>query len=216
MTWADLAGAGDDPVENLSSVDNSPDEADEVDAEQRELDRQLWAEHDPTGIDLATAVAHQTSSTGGVNLPPPRGVRAMRKRSRQSGPGAVQFSSSSPDDRDPQQVSAVLGELVRRRGWSTQLNVRSLLVRWSELVGPANAAHSSPEGFQDGVLTIRTESTTWATSLRALAPNLVAELNRQLGDGSVVKVVVLGPQAPSWKHGPRSVRDGRGPRDTYG
>nr|NLD40552.1 DUF721 domain-containing protein [Actinomycetales bacterium] len=27
--------------------------------------------------------------------------------------------------------------------------------------------------------------------------------------------VVLGPKAPSWKHGIRSV-PGRGPRDTYG
>jgi predicted nucleic acid-binding Zn ribbon protein len=27
---------------------------------------------------------------------------------------------------------------------------------------------------------------------------------------------VLGPHAPSWRHGTRSVRDGRGPRDTYG
>ncbi|SKF62594.1 putative RNA-binding protein containing Zn ribbon [Mycobacteroides abscessus subsp. abscessus] len=77
-------------------------------------------------------------------------------------------------------------------------------MQWSALVGPTNAAHSVPEGFQDGVLTIRTESTTWASSLRALAPNLVAELNRQLGNGSVKRVVVLG------------VRDGRGPRDTYG
>ncbi|MPZ04787.1 DUF721 domain-containing protein, partial [Micrococcus luteus] len=25
-----------------------------------------------------------------------------------------------------------------------------------------------------------------------------------------------GPQAPSWRRGPRTVRGGRGPRDTYG
>jgi predicted nucleic acid-binding Zn ribbon protein len=32
----------------------------------------------------------------------------------------------------------------------------------------------------------------------------------------IVKIVeVLGPRAPSWKHGVRSVK-GRGPRDTYG
>ncbi|WP_302968247.1 hypothetical protein [uncultured Varibaculum sp.] len=35
--------------------------------------------------------------------------------------------------------------------------------------------------------------------------------------GSVVikRLIILGPKAPSWKHGPRSVK-GRGPRDTYG
>ena len=208
-----------EPVENSDPVDN-PDEAQvdpEVLAEQEALDQQLLAEHDATGIDLATSVAHQTrGSGGGVNLPPPRGVRtgpATRRPSRVTG---ITFSGARPDDRDPQSVESVLGEVIRRRGWTTQINVRSLLVQWSALVGPTNAAHSAPEGFQDGVLTIRTESTTWASSLRALAPNLVAELNRQLGNGSVKRVVVLGPQAPSWKHGIRSVRDGRGPRDTYG
>ena len=216
MTPPPAGSWANEPVDNLEPVDNSVDNA-ELDAdalaEQQALDQQLLSEHDPTGIDLATAVAHHTVTTAGVSLLPPRGIRPTWKRPARM---PVQFSSARPDDRDPQTVSAVLSDLVRRRGWTTQVNVRSLLVRWSELVGPTNAAHSNPEGFQDGVLTIRTESTTWATSLRSLAPNLVGELNRQLGDGSVTRVVVLGPQAPSWKHGIRSVRDGRGPRDTYG
>ncbi|MGA4670039.1 DUF721 domain-containing protein [Propionibacteriaceae bacterium Y1923] len=203
-------------------MDNRDPVADDADseaaAEQAALDQELLAGHDPTGLDLATAVAQQVRSSGGpVVLPPPRGVRTgpaqRRATTRRAG---VTFSSARPDDRDPQSVQSVLGELIRRRDWTTQLNVRTLLVQWAELVGPTNAAHSHPEGFQDGVLTIRAESTTWATSLRSLAPNLVAELNRQLGDGSVTRVVVLGPQAPNWKHGIRSVRDGRGPRDTYG
>ncbi|MFZ1282737.1 MAG: DUF721 domain-containing protein, partial [Propionicimonas sp.] len=46
-------------------------------------------------------------------------------------------------------------------------------------------------------------------------PQLVARLNDQLGQGTVERVVVVGPSAPSWKKGKRSV-PGRGPRDTYG
>jgi predicted nucleic acid-binding Zn ribbon protein len=65
------------------------------------------------------------------------------------------------------------------------------------------------------VLTVRAESTTWATSLRQIAPQLVAVLNEQLGQGTVERVVDIGPTAPSWKKGKRSVQ-GRGPRDTYG
>ena len=67
----------------------------------------------------------------------------------------------------------------------------------------------------DKVLTVRAESSTWATSLRQIAPQLVARLNEQLGQGSVERVQVIGPHAPSWKKGRRSV-PGRGPRDTYG
>lgn len=208
----------DEPWADGPEAPTAPDA--EALAEQRRLDAELWAAHDPTGIELATSIAHQTAASSphgvgtGVQLPPPRGVRSGARRRQRSSPG-VQFSSARPDDRDPQPVGDVLGRVVQERGWATELNVRSLLARWPELVGPTNAQHSTPEGYRDGVLTIRTESTTWATSLRTLAPNLVAELNSRLGEGTVTRVTVLGPQAPSWKHGPRSV-PGRGPRDTYG
>ena len=90
------------------------------------------------------------------------------------------------------------------------------MARWPLLVGPANAAHSRPEAYADAVLTVRTDSTAWATQLRMMAPQLVALLNEHLGDGTITRVAILGPDAPSWKKGRRTVRDGRGPRDTYG
>ena len=51
---------------------------------------------------------------------------------------------------------------------------------------------------------------------KAGAKVAIFDLNAELGEGSVVRIEVRGPAAPSWKHGIRSVRDGRGPRDTYG
>ena len=104
---------------------------------------------------------------------------------------------------------------VDDQGWTRELNVHQLLGRWPALVGGVNAEHCEPESYSDRVLTIRAESSTWAASLRSIAPQLVAVLNEQLGQGTVSRVVVVGPQAPSWKKGPRSV-PGRGPRDTYG
>jgi predicted nucleic acid-binding Zn ribbon protein len=105
---------------------------------------------------------------------------------------------------------------VESRGWGTEVSVHVLLGRWPALVGPELAAHSRPERYADTVLTVRTDSTAWASQVRLLAPHLVAKLNQQLGDGTVTRVKVLGPDAPSWKKGRLSVRDGRGPRDTYG
>ncbi|MFZ2259679.1 MAG: DciA family protein, partial [Luteococcus japonicus] len=125
-------------------------------------------------------------------------------------------SGSGPDARDPQPLGAALGRVIEERGWQREVNLRHLLDRWDSLVGPANGAHSHPEAYKDTVLTVRCDATVWATQLRMLAPSLVAQLNRQLGQGTVTRINVLGPTAPSWKHGSRSVRDGRGPRDTYG
>ena len=96
------------------------------------------------------------------------------------------------------------------------LRVQGVFARWAEIVGAEIAGHTTPESFADGRLVVRTDSTAWATQLKLLAPSVVRRLNEDLGHGTVTVIEILGPHGPSWKRGPRSVRDGRGPRDTYG
>lgn len=175
------------------------------------VDADLVANHDPEGVEMATQVAHSFQT----QLPPPRGVNPTPRRPRRKVVDETR-SGAHPDERDPKPIGKALGRLIADRGWTTQVNLHMMLTRWADLVGEANAEHCQPEGFRDGVLTVRADSTTWATSLRLIAPSLVARLNDQLGQGSVTRVEIKGPAAPSWKHGRRSVRDGRGPRDTYG
>ena len=160
--------------------------------------------HDPTGLNLAHTVARSVGATR----------RRRRTPARRSTDPLV--SGARPDDRDPKLLSAAVEDLVRAKGWATDINVHTLLARWPLLVGPTNAAHSRPEAYADSVLTVRTDSTAWATQLRLLAPTVVRRLNEELGHGTVVLIEVAGPHLPNWKKGPRSVRDGRGPRDTYG
>lgn len=163
-------------------------------------------DHDPTGVDLARQIAASVSAAARPGVP---------KRRRRRQPSGPQASGAHPDDRDPMLLGAALDRLVELKGWNTQVNIHLLLGNWPKLVGPVNADHSAPEAFHDGVLTVRASSTAWATQLRLFAPQLVARLNAELGDGSVTRVEVRGPDAPNWKHGRRTVR-GRGPRDTYG
>lgn len=160
-------------------------------------------DHDPSGVDLARLIARNAQ---GMPAPAP----SAKKRAKPKPAGSPRNAG------DPQPLGEALDELIASRGWSTEVNLHHLLGRWDDLVGPANAEHSRPEGFANKVLTVRTDSTAWATNLRLLAPAVVARLNEQLGDGTVTRILVKGPDAPSWKHGKRSVRDGRGPRDTYG
>jgi predicted nucleic acid-binding Zn ribbon protein len=162
--------------------------------------------HDDTGLDLARTISRSVGAQS----------RRRRRRGASREPTVPQSSGAHPDDRDPRLLSEAVDRLIEAKGWATEINVHTLLARWSSLVGGINAAHSHPESYADTVLTIRAESTVWATSLRSIAPQLVARLNDQLGQGTVTRVKVLGPEGPSWKKGRRSVRDGRGPRDTYG
>lgn len=163
--------------------------------------------HDDDGLDLARRAAR---AAAGAGTPLPRRRRAPRR----TGGGPV--PGRGTDDRDPQLLGGALSRLVADHGWSLDLRVRGVFGRWPELVGAEVAQHCTPESFADGRLVVRTDSTAWATQLRLLAPQLVTRLNEELGAGTVVALDVQGPHAPSWRKGPRSTRDGRGPRDTYG
>lgn len=141
-------------------------------------------------------------------------ARSPRRRRRSSSDPAS-YSGAAPDDRDPQLIAASVDDLVSERGWSEPIAVGGVEGRWPQIVGTDIAAHCVPEEFEAGRLTVRTDSTAWATQVRMLAPTLLTRLNDDLGAGTVTHLQVLGPQGPSWKKGRLRVK-GRGPRDTYG
>ncbi len=167
-------------------------------------------EHRDDGLDLARALTRASARST-----PAQGSRRKRSTDRpRSRPGGV--SGAHPDARDPQALEVTVGRVVDDRGWDLDLRVHGVFGRWSEIVGEEVGAHCTPETLDDGRLVVRTDSTAWATQLRLLAPTVVRRLNEELGHGIVTLIEVLGPHGPSWKKGPRSVRGGRGPRDTYG
>jgi predicted nucleic acid-binding Zn ribbon protein len=165
--------------------------------------------HDPTGLDLARRVAAQFRGTAGRIT-----SRPARKQRRYNDP--AQFSGAHPDERDPAPLGTAVERLVSDSGWSTEVSVHTVLGRWPQIVGPDVALHCKPVSYTDGVVAVTADSTAWATQLTLLAATVVARLNAELGDGTVVRIQVSGPGGPTWKRGRRSVRDGRGPRDTYG
>ena len=170
--------------------------------------------HDPTGLDLASEIARAAveAAAYGVVLQEPSPPRTPRRRQR---PMEQQRSGPGPDDRDPQLVGDVLNSVIQARGWQRRISLSHVLRRWPELVGEANAQHSTPVNFADGVLLVDCDSTSWAAAMKYASSQIVARLNRALGEQTVLRVEFRGPKAPSWKKGNRAVQ-GRGPRDTYG
>ena len=133
-------------------------------------------------------------------------------RAARSQPG---ITGRRPRLDDPQALNATIAGLIDARGWQLAAAAGSVFGRWEEIVGPELAAHTRPDGFADGELTVAADSTAWATQVRLLAATLVRRLNTELGDGAVRRVKVRGPAAPR-RPGQWRVRDSRGPRDTYG
>ena len=151
----------------------------------------------------AIAVGHDDPAASGS---PPAGT------SRTGGSGPVR---GRPRRDDPQRLGQAIGGLLDQHGWQQRAAIGSVFGRWTEIVGPDLAAHTRPDSFADGELAVTADSTAWATQVRLLAPQLVRRLAAELGDGTVRRVKVRGPQPPRQRGGWR-VPGGRGPRDTYG
>ncbi len=159
--------------------------------------------HDPAGIEVARSLVGRI-----------RGRRSPKQQRVRPVPSAR--SGAHPDDRDPTRLGAALRRLVADHGWQADLGVHGVFARWGEIVGAEVAAHCTPQTCREGQLTISTDSTAWATQIRLLAPLVVRRLNEEVGPDTVTQIVVVAPAAPSWRKGYRTVRGGRGPRDTYG
>ncbi|OFS15511.1 MULTISPECIES: DUF721 domain-containing protein [Kytococcus] len=144
-----------------------------------------------------------------------RGLRpgAPGRRARKATSGRA--GTSGKGRRDPQTLGAEFTRMIEDRGWGDELKVGRVMGDWVGIVGADVAGHSLPESFEDGCLVVRAESSTWATQLTMLTSTLQRRLDEELGFGVVTSVRVIGPAAPSWRHGPRRI-SGPGPRDTYG
>lgn len=132
-----------------------------------------------------------------------------------------QRSGAGPDERDPAMLSGLIERFIINKGWDLQVATGKLQGQWGLIVGHEIASHVSIESFnldpsgQSGTLILRAETSAWATQIRLLLPTISQRVGQEIGQGRISEIKVLGPTAPSWKHGQRSVK-GRGPRDTYG
>jgi predicted nucleic acid-binding Zn ribbon protein len=116
--------------------------------------------------------------------------------------------------RDPRTIGDLLGNTIWDRGWAPFLARESVLEKWADIVGDDVAAHTIPE-IADELITVRCDSSAWATNLRIMRHEILAGILERYPDSALEKISVVGPGVPNQIRGPRSVK-WRGPRDTYG
>ncbi|MGO4104067.1 DUF721 domain-containing protein [Leifsonia sp. YAF41] len=134
-----------------------------------------------------------------------------RKRTKDTAGSSVPFGVG----RDPRGLGDTINSLTVQLGWNSSLAQSELLESWAELAGEETAKHSRPAGIDEGILTVHCESTAWATQLRLMRVEIMTHIATRYPDAGIQSIRFQGPNAPSWKKGPRSI-PGRGPRDTYG
>jgi len=117
---------------------------------------------------------------------------------------------------DPKNIGAILNELIDTRDWRQGVAEGNLFSDWKEIVGADVAEHSTPITLFEGKLTIQTTSTAWSTQLRLMQSDLLKTIRQSSPGALVEELSIIGPHAPSWKRGLRTIRGARGPRDTFG
>lgn len=175
------------------------------------LDRSVSGEADTDTADMAaaSALARARAAARAKGFRP--GIRPMRKRR----PLGQQDHGMAGSGRDPSLLGEQMDRLLVDRGWKVDVAVGAVMGRWATIVGADVAQHCTPVTFGDGVLTVRADSTAWATQLRLMSSSILGRLETEVGKDTVIELRVQGPSAPSWTRGPRKAT-GPGPRDTYG
>jgi predicted nucleic acid-binding Zn ribbon protein len=134
-----------------------------------------------------------------------------RKRAKKTPGSSAPFGVG----REPDLLAGIIEGLTAKLGWNSPLAQADLLASWVEIAGTETAEHSTPTAIDDGLLTVRCDSTAWATQLRLMRSEIATKIAQRFPMAGITQVRFEGPNAPSWKKGPRTI-PGRGPRDTYG
>jgi predicted nucleic acid-binding Zn ribbon protein len=141
-------------------------------------------------------------------------VFSGRKRRRNAVVPEQKGSLPFEKGRDPKAIGSIVSQTITERGWGPFLSRESVIDQWEEIVGIDVAAHTVPEIHED-LITVRCDSSAWATNLRLMRHEILAEILIRFPNSEIEKISVVGPGVPNKIRGPRSVK-WRGPRDTYG
>ena len=141
---------------------------------------------------------------------------AIKKTSKTNRSNLSTPSTQAGKAGDPELISGVLSNLISDREWDSGLAEGNLFAGWASIVGGDIATHTEPISLLDGKLLVQCSSTAWATQLTLTQNDILATIRASAPGALVESIRFIGPQAPSWKKGLRSISNGRGPRDTYG
>ena len=88
----------------------------------------------------------------------------------------------------PQPISRILEGALRQYGLQERFAERSVLQKWTAVVGEEVAAHSRAVDLADGVLVLEADHGAWRQELTLLMPAIIKKFNEQCGAGTVTEI----------------------------
>ena len=107
------------------------------------------------------------------------------------------MSRKRPQRKEFAPIGGVLHEVLAGFRKRPEGDLTELWERWPDAVGPAVAENSRPVAVKGRVLTVNVTSSAWMQQLQFLKADLIARLNRALGEARVAEIRFrVGPVGP--------------------
>ncbi|MFP5317912.1 MAG: DciA family protein [Acidimicrobiia bacterium] len=94
------------------------------------------------------------------------------------------------DPPPPRRLGDSLDRIARSLGGPGAGALTAIFSRWTDIVGPAVAAHARPLALSRGTLTIACEQPAWAAQLAYLEADLKRRIDDVAGPGTVTRIRV--------------------------
>ncbi len=105
------------------------------------------------------------------------------------------------------EIGKILPSVLLKQIGGTEPRLLEILVPlWARIAGRNMAQHSQPASFASGMLTLATDSAAWTTQLRHMSKEILAEINRFLGQPIVKKLRIKTVTQPGLFSSPRPLR----------
>jgi len=92
------------------------------------------------------------------------------------------MAASRPPLRRALRAASILEGLLEQRGMEQKLREYRAWQIWEQVVGGQIARHARPLRLREGVLEVRVDQPVWMQQLQLMAPQILAKLNRALGE----------------------------------
>ncbi|MFF2080592.1 DciA family protein [Kitasatospora sp. NPDC058162] len=144
----------------------------------------------PSGADLARTALRAARRAASLN-----GNAPAKKK---PAPTRQQIARAGRDSREPSALAAVVPAMATAQGWALGAAQGTMRSNWAQLVGPEEASHWFPAGFNASTRTLRItcDSPAWATKLRLEQPAVLAQLNGSRPGTVRALDIRVGPATP--------------------
>jgi predicted nucleic acid-binding Zn ribbon protein len=83
---------------------------------------------------------------------------------------------------EPEAIGKLVPKVLHELGFDASARVVRVAERWEEAVGPEIASHCQPTALREDRLEVSVDSSAWCQQLQLQAPEILAALQRVLGD----------------------------------